>query len=49
MKGESRANLKPLYTAIVAEAETLVVTDQDRQTVQKLKSWLSFVTIEEED
>jgi len=48
LKGESRANLKPLYTAIVAEAETLVVTDQDRQTVQKLKSWLSFVTFEED-
>lgn len=44
LKGESRVNLKPMYTAIVAEAESLVVTDQDRQTVQKLKSWLSFVT-----
>jgi len=48
LKGESRVNLKPMYTAIVAEAESLVVTDQDRQVVQKLKSWLSFVTIEEE-
>ena len=48
LKGESRANLKSMYAAIVAEAEALAITDKDRQIVQKLKSWLSFVTIEEE-
>jgi hypothetical protein len=48
LKGDSRANLKPMYAAIVEEAEELVVTDQDRQVVQKLKSWLSFVTPAEE-
>jgi len=47
LKGESRTNLKPMYTAIIKEAETLVVTDKDRQVTQKLKSWLSFVTIAE--
>ncbi|WP_455365128.1 hypothetical protein [Kaarinaea lacus] len=48
LKGDSRANLKPMYTAIVEEAEELVVTAQDREVVQKLKSWLSFVTLPEE-
>lgn len=48
LKGESRANLKPMYTAIVEEAEELAVTEQDQQAVQKLKSWLSFVTVPEE-
>jgi len=48
LEGDSRANLKPMYAAIVEEAEELVVTAQDREMVQKLKSWLSFVTLPEE-
>ncbi len=48
LKGDSRANLIPMYTAIVEEAEELAVTEQDQQVVQKLKSWLSFVTLPEE-
>ena len=49
LKGESRANLVPMYTAIVEEAEEIAVTAQDKQVVQKLKSWLSFVTVPEEE
>ena len=48
LKGDSKANLHPMYEAIVAEAEQLAVTDKDRQIVQKLKSWLSFVAPSEE-
>jgi hypothetical protein len=48
LQGESKVNLEPMYRAIVAEAEQIAVTDQDRQIVQKLKSWLSFVTPKED-
>ncbi|MCI0506665.1 MAG: hypothetical protein L0Z73_11215 [Gammaproteobacteria bacterium] len=44
LQGKSRGNLQPMYAAIVDEAEELVVTAQDREIVQKLKSWLAFVT-----
>ncbi|HEY5601804.1 MAG TPA: hypothetical protein VIM41_01720 [Gammaproteobacteria bacterium] len=44
LEGKSRGNLQPMYTAIVQEAEELAVTEQDREVVQKIKSWLSFVT-----
>ena len=47
LEGESRKNLVPLFTAVITEAESLAVTNKDKQIVEKLKSWLSFVTIEE--
>ena len=48
LEGDSRVNLKPMYSAIVEEAEQLVVTEKDRLIVQQLKSWLAFVTPPEE-
>ena len=48
LEGDSRVNLKPLYTEIIEEAETLVVTAKDRQILQQLRSWLAFVTPPEE-
>lgn len=47
LKGESRKNLMPFFKAIIKEAEGLAVTKKDQQVVQKLKSWLAFVTVEE--
>ncbi len=48
LKGDSRVNLIPMYEAIVDEAESIAKTDNDRKIVQKLKSWLSFVTPKDE-
>lgn len=48
LEGESRTNLKPMYAAIVEEAEQIAVTDKDRQMALRLKSWLAFVTPPEE-
>lgn len=49
LQGDSKVNLEPMYRAIVAEAEQIAVTDQDQQIVQKLKSWLSYVTPKQDD
>ena len=49
LKGESRYSLKPMYEAIVNEADSIAVTDDDRKAAQKLKSWLSFVTPQEDE
>jgi hypothetical protein len=43
LKGRSKENLKPMYTAIVAEAKKLVVSNNDRKIVQKLESWLTYI------
>ena len=48
LKGESRANLRPLYVEIIEEAELIAVSEKDRQVVEKLKGWLQFVSIEED-
>ena len=49
LQGESRANLRPLNIDIIEEAELIAVTENDRQAVEKLKGWLQFVSIEEEE
>ncbi|NOZ52025.1 MAG: hypothetical protein GXP08_02600 [Gammaproteobacteria bacterium] len=43
LKGESKANLRPLYEAIVAEAEGIAITNEDDSVVKRLKTWKSFV------
>lgn len=43
LQGKSRVNLKPMYDAIVVEAEDIMKSAQDREIVQKLKSWQQFV------
>ena len=43
LKGDSKENLKPMYTAIIAEAKKLAVTNNDQKIVRKLESWLSYI------
>lgn len=44
LKGESRTNLRTFFSEIIEEAELIAVSDKDRQVVEKLKSWLSYVS-----
>ena len=48
LKGESRANLRPLFIEVIEEAELIAVSEKDRQAVEKLKSWLGYISIEED-
>jgi len=49
LKGESRTNLRPLFSEIIEEAELIAVTEKDRKVVEKLKGWLSFVSTPQEN
>jgi hypothetical protein len=49
LKGESRSNLRPLFIEVIEEAELIAVSDKDRQVVEKLKGWLTYVSSEEDN
>ena len=44
IQGNSKANLQQLYSMIVAEAEGIALTEDERQVVNQLKNWQSFVS-----
>lgn len=48
LKGESRVNLRPLFIEVIEEAELIAVSEKDRQVVEKLKGWLTYVSSDEE-
>jgi len=44
LEGESHVNLAPLFKDVIEEAVQIAVTDKDRQIVEKLKSWLDYIS-----
>lgn len=43
LDGESKANLAPLFSKVIEEAEQIAVSERDRQVVEKLKGWLDYI------
>jgi len=43
LKGNSKTNLRPLYEAIVADAKSIAITNEDDAVVKRLQTWESFV------